>query len=326
MLKAKNGNIYMLIIFIFSFAVNVALGFLVVILKEFGYEILPDFLLVCLHIFSFIAPFIFYVVINRGKLRFSEILPLKNPGVVNILLVIGMAITIQPIVMLFSAVSSLLFPNNVSDAVTDMLSGSGVYLTLLIVSIMPAITEEITIRGVVLSNYKSVNPIWAAIVTGLYFGLLHMNLQQFPYTFILGIVLALVVIFSKSVYCSMLFHFAFNGVSVLLALVLTSLEEAPGMEAEALAAASSSDMIIITIVTFAGIALVFTPVFIALIYLFYLNNKKRLAKEAAAVEITNETVEPDAGKDRFADWAFFCAIIAGILLSLAVTLANMWAA
>ena len=43
---------------------------------------------------------------------------------------------------------------------------------------MPAITEEITIRGVVLAGYDDENIFVSAVVTGLFFGIMHLDGQR----------------------------------------------------------------------------------------------------------------------------------------------------
>ena len=74
-------------------------------------------------------------------------------------------------------------------------------ILLLLIAVLPAITEEITIRGVVLSGYEDKNIYLAASITGLLFGIMHLDPQQFLYAAVLGFVLALVVRITNSIIC-----------------------------------------------------------------------------------------------------------------------------
>nr|WP_286172887.1 CPBP family intramembrane glutamic endopeptidase [Caproiciproducens sp. MSJ-32] len=92
------------------------------------------------------------------------------------------------------------------------------YILLLgLIAVLPSISEEITIRGIVLSGYEEKNKYIATAVTGLFFGILHLDPHQFLYTTILGFIFALVVRITNSIYSSMLMHFIINGTSATLA-------------------------------------------------------------------------------------------------------------
>ena len=78
----------------------------------------------------------------------------------------------------------------------------------------PAITEEITIRGIVLSGYDNKNIYVACIASGLLFGIMHLDPQQFLYATVLGFILALVVRITNSIFASAIIHFIINGTSI----------------------------------------------------------------------------------------------------------------
>jgi hypothetical protein len=68
-------------------------------------------------------------------------------------------------------------------------------------------------RGVILGNYKHVSIKKAALMNGLMFGILHLNINQFVYAFVLGVVMAYIVYYTGSIFPSMLLHFCINGIS-----------------------------------------------------------------------------------------------------------------
>lgn len=90
-------------------------------------------------------------------------------------------------------------------------------LALFIVGFLPAIAEEAVFRGFLFGsmNLKKRIPVWAAfIISGAAFGAYHMNLFQFIYATLFGIILAYMVYNSKSIFTSALFHLLNNSLSV----------------------------------------------------------------------------------------------------------------
>jgi membrane protease YdiL (CAAX protease family) len=89
-------------------------------------------------------------------------------------------------------------------------------LYLLVVAILPAVCEEFTHRGLLLSGFKKLGMKKAIIYSSLLFGLLHLNVEQFFYASIIGAVLGAVALFSRSIYPAIIIHFINNGINVYL--------------------------------------------------------------------------------------------------------------
>ena len=53
----------------------------------------------------------------------------------------------------------------------------------------PAIVEELAYRGFILGNYRYGGRLAAIIISGIMFGVMHMNFNQMAYAMILGILL-----------------------------------------------------------------------------------------------------------------------------------------
>ncbi|MDZ5001535.1 CPBP family intramembrane metalloprotease, partial [Clostridium perfringens] len=121
-----------------------------------------------------------------------------------------------PIMTFFSVISTFFFNNEIGAFISQITSTPYIFL-LSLVALLPTITEEITIRGIVLSGYENKNKYIASAVTGLFFGLLHLNAQQFLYAAVLGFILALLVRITNSIFSSMIIHFIVNGTSVTIA-------------------------------------------------------------------------------------------------------------
>lgn len=85
---------------------------------------------------------------------------------------------------------------------------------LLMMALMPAITEELLFRGFVFSSLlNKISPTKAIIISSAMFAILHFSLMKFFTTFLLGIVFGYTVYKTKSVYSSMILHFLNNGIA-----------------------------------------------------------------------------------------------------------------
>jgi len=131
-------------------------------------------------------------------------LSIKNAGIIFLL-----SIALQPALMAVSAVTSIFFKNPATDFLNDMASAPPL-TAVLIVAVMPAFFEELFFRGLIFSNYRHVEIKKACLMTGLFFGLAHMDLQQFAYAFIMGIIFCYFVYRTGSIFSSMLSHFTIN--------------------------------------------------------------------------------------------------------------------
>ena len=157
--------------------------------------------------FCFIIPSIIYMVATRQKI--TTVLEIKAIDLKNILYIIALSLLIQPFVMLVSAATSFIAPNPVSGLLTDVTSETPPIATMFIMCIAPAICEEIALRGAAAQNLKY-QGISGALLNGLYFGLVHLNFHQFPYAFVLGVLLYYTLRITGSIFAPMLAHFIIN--------------------------------------------------------------------------------------------------------------------
>lgn len=102
----------------------------------------------------------------------------------------------------------------------------GKLLVILVADILVApIVEEIIFRGLVLSRLRKAMPLPVAILlSSLAFALMHGQIIWMMYTFLLGIVLCIVAVYTESIGASLLLHMTFNTIGVLVgALNLTDI-------------------------------------------------------------------------------------------------------
>lgn len=99
------------------------------------------------------------------------------------------------------------------------------FLALFVLAVMPAIGEEIFMRGTVFSGLATRDIWFGVLMSGLFFSLMHANPVQTVHQFGLGTVLAIVVALSGSVWAGVIIHFFNNFISLTLTAYLPQVDE-----------------------------------------------------------------------------------------------------
>lgn len=90
------------------------------------------------------------------------------------------------------------------------------FLQIFTTAVLPAFCEEFLHRGIVLQGIKHMGFKKAIVISSLLFGLLHFNVGQVAYAFVIGLILGFVAVVSKNIYPAMIIHFMNNFISVYL--------------------------------------------------------------------------------------------------------------
>lgn len=135
-------------------------------------------------------------------------------------------LAVQPIVVYLGYLNSLLpIPDYFSDMqfsqaemIQNFLTTEGILLFgLLNVAVVPAICEEVLFRGYVLRAFeKSWGIVTAMIVSGIIFGMFHLQLGNLLPLAALGVILALMTWLSGSIWPAVVAHFLNNGSAVVM--------------------------------------------------------------------------------------------------------------
>ncbi len=89
-------------------------------------------------------------------------------------------------------------------------------LSVVVTCIIPAITEELLFRGIILNGLRTrFNDVQAIFMSAFMFALMHQNLQQLVYPFLLGSIMAWLVLRTGSLVSSILVHFINNFLVIL---------------------------------------------------------------------------------------------------------------
>lgn len=170
---------------------------------------------------SFVIPHIFQSKMNNTNLVYA-IREVINPGIVivlyffitkqnpkkilklnritlkNLIYSIILAISAIPITIAISTITNIIFKNPLMSNQMKSLSENNTFLiVILITALQPAIIEEFSFRGIITHSYGDYGIKIMAVMSGLYFGMFHMNFNQFFYTAFIGIILALILYYTN---------------------------------------------------------------------------------------------------------------------------------
>lgn len=132
---------------------------------------------------------------------------------------------------------------------------------LIIVSVLPAVFEELLMRGIVLNGAKQCGTFFAVISNGILFSLFHQDPLQTAHPFMIGCVLALITLRCNSILPAMLLHFLNNAYYVVSSYFDLSVPEA-----------------YYQIVLMAGIVMFFVGLF----YFLFIDRKYKYKKQISA--------------------------------------------
>lgn len=93
---------------------------------------------------------------------------------------------------------------------------TGLLVNLLMIAVLPALGEEFLFRGVLLKIFLrwTGNVHMAVIISAILFSALHLQFYGFLPRFILGVILAYLFVWTRSIWVPVIVHFFNNGIAV----------------------------------------------------------------------------------------------------------------
>ncbi|MFO0954397.1 MAG: type II CAAX endopeptidase family protein, partial [Isosphaeraceae bacterium] len=151
------------------------------------------------------------------------------PATRYLLLAVGLALALNPLVNELRPVVERLFPlsRELKQSLERLMTGvPDLGTALLLFAVIPAVCEEVAFRGYILSGLERGHSARTAIVlSALLFGAMHVLVSLFQQLFnatLLGLVLGLLAVRSRSLLPGIVFHMINNGLAVSLAIWLNS--------------------------------------------------------------------------------------------------------
>jgi membrane protease YdiL (CAAX protease family) len=158
--------------------------------------------------------------VKENKIKLKEVFSGKTLIWIT-LLGVGLQIGIALLLTLVASLKPEWFKSY--NELMKQLGGGSSLLSFVAIVIVAPISEELIFRGVIFEKCKKVMPLLAAnILQAVLFGVMHFNIIQGLYAFVLGIFLGVVCTKRKSIVSAIALHMVFNLSGVLLDLVLTN--------------------------------------------------------------------------------------------------------
>ncbi len=157
-------------------------------------------------------PIAYFVLYEKQKREIA-----KGRDYCKLFLVIPFGMAVCVAVNMLISISGLpkIFPTY--ENLAETIFQGNIIFELFAVGVLPAIVEELVYRGILYKGFKKFVPVvFANLISSLIFGVMHMNMVQFVYAAILGILFAWVYEKYKSLWAPILMHMAANMFSVLM--------------------------------------------------------------------------------------------------------------
>lgn len=259
-----------------------------------------------------LLPALIYVAIH--KINIIACMPYRRLRISDGLLSLLFGYALVPTMLFVSNLTSLFSTNYVQDSVQELIAYPFV-VQLLIIAVLPACVEEFVFRGLIYHSYRKNGILGAAVLSGLVFGLMHLNINQLSYALLMGIVFALLVEVTGSMYSSMLAHFAANSYSIIM-MQLVSMTSGGSelLEQSAQAAESSMNSVPVIIAQVVMLGLVAAG-FLGIAYLLFKKIAVRNGRWEYLKEQLHKGFKPQNG-ERFLSPPLIATVAAAVVYML----------
>ncbi len=194
-----------------------------VILKYLSDPTIVQVIQICVSSIAFTFPFIIYSKMMGERLsNISSFNKPKNKKLVFPLVLLGLGVCGFSNAVVSGAGAILQnFGFNYEVIKTENPTNLyGIILSFVATAVTPALVEEFAMRGAVMGALRKFGDSFAVITSALIFGLMHGNLVQIPFAFILGLFFGFAVIKTGTIWTAVIIHFLNNLFSISLSYLL----------------------------------------------------------------------------------------------------------
>ena len=249
---------------------------------------------IAIYLIGMLVPFIIYMIITRQKPK--DVLLWAPFGLRSAVLVSVISLCVLPVMYLIAFISSyILVPSSL------YLSHEPLWAMLIVGSVLPSIFGGIWYIGVIYSEYEKVSIKRTAVIIGLFFGSAQFSFHQAVYATLLGILMAYLVYYTRTILAPVLMYFIINSTSVIVIYFDFLTEEYIG---------SLAVSPLMYCVVLGGVSLVFTPVAVMCF--------KKLIAHRESIVPDMPTDDATAPKPRVLTWAFWAVMTVSIYLMWSV--------
>jgi len=307
---------FMLFLVVTYFGFNLVLGAIIGAVSMFGdipFEnmITSPLVLMMTQVGGLLVPLFIWLNITDDKFKAS--MPKHKLGTTNIVIVIALGFLAQPAMMVISYITSLFFPNVADELITAM-AAQPLLLMLVAVAVTPGIVEEVVFRGYVQSRTPGTTVLKMALLNGLLFGMIHMNFQQFSYAFVMGVLLAYLVYYTKSIWAGIIPHFIMNATQVTLGRFAQEAEATLATYYNGMPEISEAVSVVILVV----VAVIASVICAVLIRALISHNKERFENEPQETTDILKLFAIETGERKVItiDWCFWASVVLFLLAAI----------
>ena len=196
------------------------------VLKLTENPIVNELLQISVSIIMFVIPTFLLLRITHSKLRDFDIFKgpaLKSKAVFPAAL--GFCLLASQLNNVFSNVFAsfgITFPSMDRELPEGVI---GFLLVLISTTAFPALLEELLMRGAVLGVLRKFGDSFAIVASSLLFAFMHASLIQFPFAFLVGLILGFVTVKTNSIWPAVIIHAMNNFVSVVFSFLNETLNK-----------------------------------------------------------------------------------------------------
>lgn len=196
-----------------------------------------------------LTPTIVYLKIRGYSLK--SVLKLNKISLKQAVLIPLIVIFSYPVAVFLNYLLVLLLSNfmELRPIPIPIPQNSGEFLmSLIIISISPAICEEVLFRGMIMSSYNKLGKKSAILISAILFGIYHFNIQNLLGPIFLGIIFGYMVYKTGSIFTSMIAHGVNNAIALTISYFLVDKLDNIPIQAEAIDMSSGPLVTILSLI------------------------------------------------------------------------------
>lgn len=156
-----------------------------------------------------------FIYLKKSGTKIKDFIPYRKIRLSDALLAVLLTYLFYPVIVVVNLLTMFFVENQAAEMAGAMQSEYFV-LNILCFALLPACVEEFVFRGMLYQTYKKSCMRIAVFLSAFLFGCMHLNFNQFLYTFVFGIFLVMVMEATGSIFASMICHFILNMNTVIL--------------------------------------------------------------------------------------------------------------
>lgn len=178
---------------------------------------------------TIVVPALIYSLI--GNLDLKEWIPVRRLKFGDLILIILFTYAMMPFITVINLVSQLFVENAVTTNMFEEAMNLPVFASIFYMGILGPLCEELVFRGFIYQGYrKSGNIFGGMLLSGLLFGLLHLNFNQFCYATVLGAIFVMLYEATGNFWAPFIGHMVINTHNTLLMIETKKAYERLGLD------------------------------------------------------------------------------------------------